>query len=297
MGIIGGRPVLRDLMAVDEATEAAHRVRVDLRTAASLRLGSLGAAVWGSLRSSAARLDEALVRPWRSGAGGLVIVTCPQLSALPWSLLPSLGGHPVTIARSLTSFAVAEEPAARSSPAPLPVHVSVGPAVHRAEAEASAIAEAWGGRASVASPSASAVLVQALARPGVVHVAAHGTHQVESPLFSSLAMHDGPVFAHELQPTGVHADHVVLSACDVGLATSRPGNEELGLAVSMLSLGARSAVAAIAPMPDDVAADVMTRHHRALAAGASSDAALATAIAASDPVASAFLNLGGRFTV
>ena len=130
----------------------------------------------------------------------------------------------------------------------------------------------------------------------MVHVAAHGTHQTQSPLFSSLALHDGPVFAHELQPTGVAAEHVVLSACDVGSATFRPGDEQLGLAASIFSLGAGSVVAATAPIPDDVAAAVMTAHHESLARGAASDEALALAIAATDPVAAAFLNLGGRFT-
>jgi CHAT domain-containing protein len=108
-------------------------------------------------------------------------------------------------------------------------------------------------------------------------------------------LHDGPVFAHELQSRGVRADHVVLSACEVGTATRRPGDETLGLAASMLSLGAGSVVAAVSPVPDDVAFDVMRRHHAALAAGTGSDEALASAIAASDPLAAAFLNLGGRW--
>jgi CHAT domain-containing protein len=130
----------------------------------------------------------------------------------------------------------------------------------------------------------------------VVHVAAHGTHQVQSPLFSSVHLHDGPVFAHELQAAGVRARHVVLSACEVGSATFRPGEEQLGLAAAVLSLGARSAVAAVSPVPDEVAADTMVRHHRALARGVPSDEALASALAAGEPIAAAFLHLGGRFT-
>ena len=167
----------------------------------------------------------------------------------------------------------------------------------RASSEGRAIRKAWGSAAVLNEPSRHDELVAALARAGVVHVAAHGTHQVESPLFSSLMLHDGPVFAHELQPTGVGADHVVLSACDVGQASARPGHESLGLAVSLLSLGARSVVAAVAPVPDDVAASAMTRHHGLLASGAASDEALARAVAETDPVAAAFLNLGGQHRV
>ena len=292
VGIVGGRATTRDLMAADRAAELAQRVRVDLRAAATHHLGPLAGAVWSSLRASAAELDDALLRPWRSDSG-VVVVTCPEVSALPWALLPSMVGRPFTVALSLTSFArraASREDASGASG----VHVSVGPSVPRASSEGRAIVGTWGERGRLAEPSRRDELVGALTRPGVVHVAAHGTHQVESPLFSSLVLHDGPVFAHELQPTGVRADHVVLSACDVGLTSARPGHESLGLALSLLSLGARSVVAAVSPVPDDVAATAMTRHHELLAAGLPSDEALARAVAETDDVAAAFLNLGGQ---
>ncbi|WP_374967694.1 CHAT domain-containing protein [Terrabacter sp. BE26] len=295
VGVIGGRATLRDLMPVDRAAELAQRVRVDLRAAATHHLGPLAGAVWSSLRSSAAELDEALVRPWRSDRG-LVVVTCPEVSALPWAVFPSMRGRPFTVALSLTSFArrgSGGDDGTRGAPGS-GVHVTVGPGVPRGPAEGRAVLATWGGGRPLAEPSRREELVAALARPGVVHVAAHGTHQAESPLFSSLVLHDGPVFAHELQPTGVRADHVVLSACDVGLASARPGHESLGLALSLLSLGARSVVAAVAPVPDDVAATTMTRHHRLLASGLASDEALARAVAETDDVAAAFLDLGGR---
>ena len=308
VGVVGGRATMRDLMPADRAAELAQRVRVDLRAAATHHLGPLAGAVWSSLRSSASELDEALLRPWRTDRG-LVVVTCPELSALPWALLPSMAARPFTVALSLTSFARrastrgpeqgAEQGTDAGSDAgsergAVGVHVSVGPSVPRASSEGRTIVRTWGDRAHLAEPSRRAELVGALARPGVVHVAAHGTHQLESPLFSSLVLHDGPVFAHELQPTGVRADHVVLSACEVGLTTPRPGHESLGLALSLLSLGARSVIAAVSPVPDDVAATTMTRHHELLASGLPGDEALARAVAETDDVAAAFLNLGGQ---
>jgi tetratricopeptide (TPR) repeat protein len=302
VGVVGGRAKVRDLMPLAEAVEVAHRIRVDLRTAATRELGPFAPAVWGSLRAAAERLDAAAVRPWGLRRTGLVVVTCEEVSAMPWSLLPSLGGVPFTVASSLTSFArrangagVGSAVAQRDSTS---VHVSVGPSLRRASGEASAVAQAWGDRAdvTVAEPSAAHGLVEAMSVDDVVHVAAHGTHQVQSPLFSSVHLHDGPVFAHELQSAGVRARHVVLSACEVGSATFRPGEEQLGLAAAVLSLGARSAVAAVSPVPDEVAADTMVRHHRALARGVPSDEALASALAAGEPIAAAFLHLGGRFT-
>ncbi|HET9631246.1 MAG TPA: CHAT domain-containing protein [Terrabacter sp.] len=291
VGIVGGRATMRDLMPAGRAAELAQRVRVDLRAAATHHLGPLAGAVWSSLRASANELDEALVRPWRSGRG-LVVVTCPEVSALPWAVFPSMVGRPFTVALSLTSFA---RRGARPVGAGVPgVHVTVGPGVPRGLGESRSVVATWGERGTLVDPSRREELLGALARPGVVHVAAHGTHQAESPLFSSLVLHDGPVFAHELQPTGVRADHVVLSACDVGLASARPGHESLGLALSLLSLGARSVVAAVAPVPDDVAAATMTRHHELLASGLPSDEALARAVAETDDVAAAFLGLGGQ---
>src|SRR6478609_7729848 len=89
VGIVGGRATMRDLMTSDRAAELAQRVRVDLRAAATHHLGPLAGAVWSSLRASAVELDDGLLRPWRSDRG-LVVVTCPELSALPWALLPSM---------------------------------------------------------------------------------------------------------------------------------------------------------------------------------------------------------------
>lgn len=299
VGVNGDRASSRDLMDLREASELARQVRLDLRAAATQQLGPLHSAVWRSLETSVARLDDAVIRPWRAHRQGLVLVTSPQVSALPWALFPSLVGRPLTLAWTLTSFARRDPGGARPKGERLSrTHISVGPGLARASAEAQAVAEAWraiGAEVTLDDPSVGADLVGALSDATVVHVAAHGTHQVQSPLFSSLSLHDGPVFAHELQPTGVTAEHVVLSACDVGSANFRPGEEQLGMAASMISLGARSVVAAIAPVPDEVAEATMIAHHDALARGSASDEALALAIAATDPLSAAFLNLGSRF--
>ncbi len=100
-----------------------------------------------------------------------------------------------------------------------------------------------------------------------MHVAAHGQHQPSSPLFSSLRMTDGDVYAHELPAGAIRAGHVVLSACDVGTAQVRPGDEPLGLAHTLLATGVTSVVAAVAPVPDDETAAVMAAYHQRLAAG------------------------------
>ncbi len=125
-------------------------------------------------------------------------------------------------------------------------------------------------------------MADALAGADVVHVAAHGTHQQESPLFSALRLADGPLYAYELAADGTTAPCVVLSACEAGLATVRPGDEGLGLTNVLLHLGSRSVLAGVARVRDDVAARVMRRVHGLLADTTDSVTALARALAEED---------------
>lgn len=113
----------------------------------------------------------------------------------------------------------------------------------------------------------------------IVHVAAHGVHQDESPLFSSVVMGDGPVFAHELQRAGIGAEHVVLSSCEVGRTHMRVGDESLGLTASLLATGVRTVVAAVGPVGDEDAHTVMTRYHAILSRGLDAAEALELASA------------------
>lgn len=273
--------------------ELAMRARADLRMLSTLHLGALQAAVRGSLKATMRELDDLLIRPWARRADGLVLIPCLDVVGLPWAVAPSLTGVPLTISRSLHAYAARTG----TTDAPEHVHVSLGPQLERGPAEAEGVANAWPGvPVEVNAPSHGPGLVAALGRPGIVHVTAHGHHEPQSPLFSRVELDDGPLFAHELQAHGIQAEHVVLGACEVGIPTVRPGEEHLGLAASLLSLGAASVVGAVAPIPDDEAAEVLTAHHRHLAAGRPTDAALALAIAASSPAAAAFHCLGSQRT-
>ena len=121
-------------------------------------------------------------------------------------------------------------------------------------------------------------------------MAAHGSHEVQSPFFSSLHMADGPVFAHEL-PRPIASQHVVLSACDVGQSEVRPGDEPLGLTAALMSLGVQSVVAPVAPVQDAVAEHAMVGYHSRLASGMSASRALAESIT-EHPGAGAFCLFG-----
>ena len=156
-----------------------------------------------------------------------------------------------------------------------------GPGLDTATDEADQVAMLWRSTAQVSlshrdDSATRDRLAAALVADTVVHVAAHGSHVRQNPLFSSLELVDGPLFAYEVADRRV-APHVVLSACELGRAT-RPGDEALGLTRVLLQLGAQCVVAGVAQVADDLAGTVMSDYRR-LAAGDDSASALASATA------------------
>ncbi len=257
--------------------EAAARLRADLATRRLARGTALEEVIERSMLRTATSLGEVLA-PVLPRAHRLVIIPSASLASLPWRLVPGIRGRIVTVAPSATFWA------RRSSSTRHPdreqrVAALAGPGLSRAVSEVRDVERAWGigpavGQSDIASGSQ---LRKALSDSTIVHVAAHGIHQDESPLFSSVVMGDGPVFAHEFQRTGIGAEHVVLSSCEVGRTHVRAGDEALGLTASLLATGVRSVVAAVGPVGDEDAHTVMSAYHQVLAQGL--DAAEALEIA------------------
>jgi hypothetical protein len=296
--IDAGRLRLHQLGGSAEITELVRRVRADLDVLAQPRLaGGLRAAVRASFDRSASELAARLVTPLHVDGRRLVIVSTGILGQLPWGLLAPLRGVPIVVAPSATAWLTAELGSVRRRRPD--VAAFAGPNLVRAEEEAAGVAAAWrSGALHVGADAARPVLTRALARADVVHVAAHGTHQTENPLFSSLRLADGVMFAHELDQAARTPQHVVLSACELGLATIRPGDEGLGLTSVLLRLGTHSVVAGVARVEDEVAARTMIAYHQRLAAGADSAAALAEATTALDGAAAApFVCFGAAWSI
>jgi tetratricopeptide (TPR) repeat protein len=275
--VIGARLRLHDLGSAVPAAEGVRRVRADLDVLAQPRLpGGIRGAVRSSLRRSLAGLDAALIAPLGLAGEALAIVSTGDLGQLPWASLPSLRGVSLVVAPSATKWLASTE---QRAVARTDVAAIAGPDLARGAEEAEAVGSAWpGSTVSTGSAATRAEFATAVSRAHVLHVAAHGVHQPENPLFSSLRMADGPIFAHELDQTALAPEHVVLSACEVGLATVRPGDEALGLASVLLNLGTRSVIAGVARVADDVAAQTMAGYHAKLAGGVDSAAALAAAL-------------------
>lgn len=268
--------------ALIELVEAVH---ADLTVRA--RLGPahpLAATVRSSLNARLHQLGQAVAAPLADRSGPLVIVPTRALTGVPWLALPHLAGRPVTVSPTASSWATG----ARTVSDPT-AEVLTGPALELAAEEARAVSTAWNASAADALPSA-------LAAADLVHVAAHGEHRGDNPLFSSLLLDGGPVFAHELEGLTMRASHVVLSACEVGRATQRPGDQPLGFTATLLCAGVVCVVAPVAPVDDALAAQVMAAYHEKLRTGV--DAATALALAtAGDPAAGAFTCFGAPWRV
>jgi hypothetical protein len=225
------------------------------------------------------RIDALLLAPLVGAIGDRELVLTPSgaLAAMPWSVLAHNRGRAVTVAQSATSWL------ARSA-TPLRVQTAgfvAGPGVVRAGAETSAASAAWAGSEVLDGPHATAARVSALAsRVDVLHVAAHGRHSSENPLFSGIELADGPWYGYDIDQLGGIPDVVLLSACEVGRSTMRGGEELIGMTAAWLHAGARCVLASPAAVNDLSAHDVLVGVHERLAEGHTPAVALATALAA-----------------
>jgi CHAT domain-containing protein len=122
-----------------------------------------------------------------------------------------------------------------------------------------------------------AATLTALDGAGLAHLAGHGHHEPENVLFSRLDLADGPLMAYDVQRLAAVPRLITLSACDIGRAEYRTGDEQLGFTSALLYAGTSCVVAAVSRVRDETAVGVMTALHRALAGGAGPAAALAAA--------------------
>ncbi|MDO9378705.1 MAG: CHAT domain-containing protein, partial [Nocardioidaceae bacterium] len=252
----------------------------DLDVAASHPTGPLAAVVRDVLDDRLAALAEHLVTPLLADLDGGPVVLTPSgaLAGVPWSMLPGLVGRTLTVAGAASAFVRRHRTARR----PRTAGFVGGPDVPRAAEEVRTAAAAWVGARVLLGDDATAARAGTLASScDVLHVAAHGRHSSDHPLFSGVELVDGPWFGHDVDRLPRVPEVVVLSACEVGRSTVRWGEELVGMTAAWLHAGARCVLASPAQVSDDVACVVLAGTHRAMAAGASPAAALA---AASGPV-------------
>ena len=127
-----------------EVSRLVTRLRRDLRGRAIVATGSpMAPMLERATAASLAALDAAL-NPTGATDARVAVIPSRTLAAVPWSLLPSLRGRPVTVAPSLTRWVrgPSTSPGTRWSQ---PVAALYGPGLSRTGPEIRAIRAAWSG--------------------------------------------------------------------------------------------------------------------------------------------------------
>lgn len=260
-------------------------LRADLDMAASVRSGPLAPVVRRALDSRLAALSASLLDApvARAGRRRLVITAPGILSGIPWAMLPGMRGHPFTVAVSASRWLRMR----RSGPfGHRAAGFAVGPRVPRGPEEIETAAAVWGVASVLPVGEASVDRVTALASSvDVLHVAAHGRHAVDNPLFSGLQLADGTLFGYDIDLMPEVPGTVVLSACEVGRSSVRWGEEAIGMTRIWLHAGTRCVIAAPVIVADDAACELLGAMHEGLAAGTAPSEALADAVARTGIVA------------
>ena len=240
-------------------------------------------------------LDTALLRPCRLEGSNIVLVVPAELLALPWAALPSLQDRPFTLAPTVTWWIdAALRPAAPTRSA----LVVAGPRLQEADGRSAGVA-ACHRRATVLAGAEATVenVSAAMADHDVAHVVAHGRFRHDNPLWSTIELDDGDLTVYELERRGQVPPTVVLATCESGVGGVRGGAQLHGLAGTLLTMGARTIVAAIGALPDTIETrDTMVGLHRDLVNGASASSSLARRRAGTDgvpsPTAAGLVTLG-----
>lgn len=267
--------VLYDLPRWPAVREMFAGLRADLDMAATVR-GPMGEVVRRSLSARLAALSDALLGPVSALSARRLVLTVPGvLSGVPWAMLPAMRARAFTLAASATRW-VRSESEYHSTTAG--VGFAAGPRVARAQEEIGVAAAAWPASVTVRDTGASVDHVTTMAsRVDMLHVAAHGRHSADNPMFSGLELADGTLFGYDIDLIETVPDTVILSACEVGRSSVRWGEEAVGMTRVWLHAGARAVVAAPVVVADDDACELLGAMHEGLAAGASPSEALAAA--------------------
>lgn len=261
-------PVRKAMMQIPFAL---HRLaRPQLRSAQQ-------SAAQAALSHAAKTLHAILIAPLARALGDrpLVLVPTGWLQSVPWSILPSCAGRPVTVAPSAALWKAAGDRLAGEDAGVVAI---AGPGLSSAEDEVRLVAGLYSHASLLVGADATAEAAsKALTGAGIAHIAAHGTLRSDNPLFSALQLADGPFTVFDLERLDTTPHQVILAACDTAVSHVTAGEEILGLAAALLNQDTASLVAPLIPIPDAETAPLMASYHQGVRAGHSSAGALAAA--------------------
>ena len=276
-----------DVVPLGEATavrDQLDRIAADLDFAAHNPGGSFGDTVRASLEADLAAVADRLVAPLLGLLGDRRLVLTPSalLAGTPWTLLPGLKGRPLTVPTSATRWLELVEQRPRKLKR---IGLIAGPRVARAAEEVDRAAAEWTAADVLNGDDANTAKVgEVAARVDVLHLAGHGVHAGDHPLFSAVELADGPWFGHDIDLLPQTPSVVVLSACELGQVSVLRGEETVGMTAAWLHAGARTVLSSPALVADEVACDALAHWHRLVAGSTPPADALAEVIASTDGV-------------
>lgn len=256
----------------------------DLTMAAAHRDDALSVPLRAALRARLDAVAEQLVAPFVGLLGDRRVVLTPSgvLAGTPWSMLPGLVGRPVTVPPSATRWL---ELRGTRHASLLRVGLVAGPGVARGEEEVARALAVWpAGRALRGQDATASKVAHLASEVDVLHLAGHGRHTGENPLFSAIELFDGPWFGYDIDLLPRIPETVVLSACELGRVSVRSGEETIGMSAAWLHAGARTVLSSPVLIADDVACETFARWHALVARGSAPADALAQVTASTDEV-------------
>ncbi len=264
----GGRVRQFTAGRTSEAVRAAGFAGFALRRLARLRPGQDPGSALAVLHATAPQLQDVLLGPATAGLGDgpAVIVPPSRLHSIPWALLPALRDRVFSVAPSAGAWLRAHR---TPPPAGRAVTLARGPGLASEGAEVPLIAPLYQDVTVLSGSQATAGRVlSALDGAWLAHLAAHGSFRADSPLFSSLRMHDGPLTVYDFEQLRRAPYWLVLPSCDSGVVAPAGADELLGLVSSVLPLGTAGVVASVAPLNDQASVPLMVDLHHRLRGGA-----------------------------
>jgi tetratricopeptide (TPR) repeat protein len=253
----------------EDAVRAAEFARFGLRRLARGRPGDDPDSALAILKAAGPDLQDAVLGPAAGYLGEEPVVVVPpgRLHMIPWGLLPVLGDRAFSVAPSAGAWMRAD-----AAPPPGRRHVTLarGPGLVTDGAEVPLVAELYDDVTVLSGGEATAGRVLSeLDGAWLAHIAAHGRFRADSPLFSSLRMHDGPLTVYDFEQLRRAPYRLVLSSCDAGVLAPAGADELLGLVSSLLPLGTAGIIASVVPLNDHAVVPLMVSVHRYLRAGQS----------------------------
>jgi tetratricopeptide (TPR) repeat protein len=126
-----------------------------------------------------------------------------------------------------------------------------------AEDEARAVAKRFETEPLLGAAATKSEVLARFSEAPLIHLATHAHFDADNPLESGIELADGVLTAREILQRRLHADLLVLSACESGQVGSLGGEELAGLSQAFLQAGVRSLLVSLWKVNDPATAALM----------------------------------------